>query len=121
MTKKKDAGATSSGKRSTQSARVQVPKFLLKTFSMLENKDFSKFVGWNAAGDALVVKEQHGFTDTVLPAFFKHSNFASFVRQLNMYGFRRVDTQLITFQHPLFKRDKKENLALIKRKVIYPH
>ena len=96
---------------------MQVPKFLVKTFDILEDGNYDKYVGWNDSGDALVVKQVHGFTEIVLPTFFKHSNFASFVRQLNMYGFHRTDDKEITFRQDNFRRGKRDKLALIKRKV----
>ena len=37
-----------------------------------------------------MVKDMNEFSLTILPRTFKHSNFASFVRQLNKYDFHKI-------------------------------
>ena len=57
---------------------------------MLEDTSFSDVVSWGPQGDCFVVKDMNEFTKSILPRMFKHSNFASFVRQLNKYDFHKV-------------------------------
>jgi osomolarity two-component system response regulator SKN7 len=57
---------------------------------MLEDPQYSEVVRWGDQGDSFVVLENEKFTKTILPKHFKHSNFASFVRQLNKYDFHKV-------------------------------
>ena len=57
---------------------------------MLEDTSWAHVVSWGPHGDCFVVKDMNEFTKTILPRMFKHSNFASFVRQLNKYDFHKV-------------------------------
>jgi heat shock transcription factor 1 len=61
-------------------------------------------VSWNEDGTAFIVKKVNEFSEHVLPKYFKHSNFASFVRQLNMYDFHknRIENNENEFKHRLF-------------------
>ncbi|XP_056658881.1 heat shock factor protein 4 isoform X1 [Monodelphis domestica] len=79
-------------------------------------------------GASFHVRDQGRFAKEVLPKYFKHNNMASFVRQLNMYGFRKVvnieqgglvkpDLDDNEFQHQSFLRGHEHLLEQIKRKV----
>ena len=50
---------------------------------------------WSPLGDTFVVKNVKIFASTILPQYFKHSNFSSFNRQLNLYGFRKLKAEPI--------------------------
>eukprot|EP00908_Phaeocystis_cordata_P021984 Transcript_4393.p1 GENE.Transcript_4393~~Transcript_4393.p1 ORF type:complete len:426 (-),score=156.05 Transcript_4393:70-1209(-) len=73
-------------------------------------------MSWTPNGDAIVVHQPEAFAQQLLPLYFKHNNFSSFVRQLNTYGFNKVDPDAWVFGHPDFKRGLKDQLHLIQRK-----
>uniref|UniRef100_A0A8C5EMI1 HSF-type DNA-binding domain-containing protein n=1 Tax=Gouania willdenowi TaxID=441366 RepID=A0A8C5EMI1_GOUWI len=107
---------------------TNVPAFLTKLWTLVENVDTNELICWSKEGNSFLVFDEQRFAKEILPKFFKHNNMASFIRQLNMYGFRKVmhiDTSLVKqerdgpveFQHPYFKHGQDDLLENIKRKV----
>uniref|UniRef100_A0A8C1Z7T0 Heat shock transcription factor 2 n=1 Tax=Cyprinus carpio TaxID=7962 RepID=A0A8C1Z7T0_CYPCA len=105
-----------------------VPAFLTKLWTLVEDSDTNEFICWSQEGNSFLVLDEQRFAKEILPKFFKHNNMASFVRQLNMYGFRKVmhiETGIVKqerdgpveFQHPYFKHGQDDLLENIKRKV----
>ncbi|KAJ3096443.1 stress-responsive transcription factor hsf1, partial [Physocladia obscura] len=115
----------------TSSAVVKnVPAFLNKLYNMV-NDPSSDLIHWSDDGHAFIVEKHEEFAQTLLPRFFKHNNFSSFVRQLNMYGFHKVphlqQGALIQdnadsspdgweFANPHFQRNQPDLLCLVTRK-----
>ncbi|XP_033013143.1 heat shock factor protein 4 isoform X5 [Lacerta agilis] len=105
-----------------------VPAFLTKLWTLVEDPETNHLICWSINGSSFHVFDQSRFAKEVLPKYFKHNNMASFVRQLNMYGFRKVvnieqgglvkperdDTE---FQHLYFLQGHEHLLEHIKRKV----
>ncbi len=77
-------------------------------------------ISWNPEGTEFTIKDANEFAETVLPRYFKHKNFTSFVRQLNMYGFHksRDSSAENCFSHQMFQRDEPHLLRGIKRKKV---
>lgn len=95
-----------------------VPKFLRKVFHILEENKHSEYVSWSHDGEAIVIKKPIEFAEKVLPCFFKHNNLASFVRQLNMYNFKKKKNYHYdhAYGHESFQKGKIELLRNIQRK-----
>lgn len=76
-------------KREAQSKRKQIPPFVQKLNSFLDDGKNTDLIRWSDRGDSFVVLDEDEFAKTLIPELFKHNNYASFVRQLNMYGFHK--------------------------------
>ena len=124
--KRPTAGSTSTFIKKKGSA---VPIFLLKTHEMIETAPHD-VAEWTKDGRAFVIKQPKVLAKTMLPRYFKHSNFSSFVRQLNFYGFRKHKQEDILvdssapidsknwweFYHDKFIRGDRKAMESIRRK-----
>ncbi|KAJ7896336.1 hypothetical protein B0H14DRAFT_2333351 [Mycena olivaceomarginata] len=98
--------------------------FVKKLYLILDDPESQELIGWGPEGDFFIVKDVNGFSNSVLPRIYKHSNFASFVRQLNKYDFHKVktvdedswDEKMWAFRHSDFRRNDRNALENIKRK-----
>ncbi|KAL7567258.1 hypothetical protein ACA910_016724 [Epithemia clementina (nom. ined.)] len=88
-----------------QSGREQVHKFrggvtthfpamLHAMLSLAEVDGYAHILSWQPNGRAFCVHHREQFVRRVLPLYFRQSHYASFQRQLNLYGFHRLNSSI---------------------------
>eukprot|EP00051_Salpingoeca_urceolata_P004379 m.64588 g.64588 ORF g.64588 m.64588 type:complete len:320 (-) comp13603_c0_seq1:462-1421(-) len=100
------------------------PVFLDKLYDMTHAAE--AYVVWDSTNTKFRVPDVQLFARDVLPRFWKTNSYASFVRQLNLYGFRRTtdnNGQGVMgkvakewFHHQHFSRFNRDDLSKIFRK-----
>ncbi|XP_033331458.2 uncharacterized protein LOC117223334 isoform X3 [Megalopta genalis] len=104
-----------------------VPAFLAKLWKLVEDPETDDLICWSPNGRSFFIRNQAQFARELLPHYYKHNNMASFVRQLNMYGFhKKVSVELgglkcdrdeMEFAHQFFCKGHPYLVEHIKRKI----
>ena len=72
-------------------AKTRKPEsFLSKLFDILNNTNNNSAISWDSEGKKIVISDIVKLCNEVLPKFYKHKNYSSFIRQLNLYGFHKT-------------------------------
>lgn len=84
----------------------RVPNFPAKMHSILSRPDLADIICWMPHGRSWRVLKPREFEIKVIPTYFEHSKFSSFIRQANGWGFRRVTQgrDRNSYYHPMFLR-----------------
>lgn len=87
---------------------LQAQKLPAKLASMLSDQILSSLILWIPHGRSWRVLNRDLFAEHALPRYFGHKNYASFVRIVNAWGFRRITRgpDRDSYYHELFLRGR---------------
>jgi len=94
------------------------PTQLHDMLSQAEVEGYSNTCSWLPHGRAFTIHDRQRFAEKVMPLYFRGTRFASFHRQLNLYGFIRImrrNEDHGAFYHELFLRGRPDLCARILR------
>ncbi|KAK8959783.1 Heat stress transcription factor B-4 [Platanthera guangdongensis] len=90
--------------------------FLTKTYQLVDDSSTDRVISWGEHCTTFIVWRPQEFARDLLPKYFKHNNFSSFVRQLNTYGFRKIVAERWEFANDFFRKGEKHLLSEIHRR-----
>ena len=93
-------------------------KFLIQLYQILEDNNNKNIIHWSGNGKYFIIEDLNEFIEKILPKYYNHSNYASFVRQLNMYNFHKIKSDINenSFQNNNFIEGEKELISNIKKR-----
>ncbi|GAM19051.1 hypothetical protein SAMD00019534_022260 [Acytostelium subglobosum LB1] len=117
---------------STSLARDGIAPFIKSLVQMLDTLENNQLIRWGRLGESIVITNCAEFEVKLLPKYFKTGKFCSFIRQLNIYGFHKVDDEktaqtdeqessesqarIFEFANDNFRKHKPELMINIKRR-----
>lgn len=66
------------------------PPFPVKLHRILSNAEHNDVISWLPHGRSWRVLKPKAFEEKVIPMYFRHAKYASFMRQVNGWGFKRM-------------------------------
>ena len=107
-------------------AKTRKPEsFLSKLFDILSNTNNNSAISWDPEGKKIVISDIVKLCNEVLPKFYKHKNYSSFIRQLNLYGFHKTRGILDNsekYEHEKFTKNiTKEEIKQISKVARHKH
>ena len=107
---------------SNERSRVSTafPGLLYFILQNSEAEGFSGLISWQPHGRSFRIHDQNGFSEQVMMKYFDQSKYASFQRQLNVYGFTKLarGKDRGGYYHEYFLRSRPDLLAKVKRQSI---
>ncbi|KAL1916039.1 uncharacterized protein VTP21DRAFT_6043 [Calcarisporiella thermophila] len=105
--------------------RNSTNKFVRTLYKMLNDPNNQHVIRWSSSGKSFIFYNNREFSE-LLSKNFKHGNFNSFLRQLNMYKFSKVnksarsgqrpDEEIWEYMNEEFLRDQPDLIMGIRRK-----
>jgi len=107
-------------KRNNQSKINKSESFLSKLYDILSDITYNEIIHWDDDGKRIIIADVINLCNIILPKFYKHHNYSSFVRQLNMYGFHKSKGIIKSgegYEHENFsKNSTKEEITQMSRR-----
>ncbi|KAG8923323.1 hypothetical protein FRC02_011220 [Tulasnella sp. 418] len=116
-----DVDAAEVGILDKRSLPINFPRRL---FAILQDPDVADNIHWKEDGRTFVIRRTSEFAQHVLPMYYGHFSFRTFVKLLTMHDFRVIakpysiqDGEMFECSHPMFVRDHPSLLQAVRKSI----